>query len=193
MGYRHFPRIVALLTLTIGMAACGQQPTSTAAPVAVATSPPASTATAVPPTATPAPTAPATPTATPEQPAKAPPATSAFKLEKRAVWETTVSPDALQGDCPDGSIVPPYGPVLITPTDGGFEWKDVQNAVYGFAATSDGGFRYAGPNGRKDGLITMTLTFVDAQSFTMQADYVKTNTPACLHRFDYKGAFKFER
>jgi hypothetical protein len=121
------------------------------------------------------------------------PAAAAFKPDNRAVWETTASPDALQGDCPDGSVVPPYGPVLITPSTDGFDWKDVQNAVYAFAAVPEGGYRYAGPNGRKDGQITMTLTFVDAQNFTMQADYVKTGSPACLHRFDYKGAFKFER
>lgn len=114
---------------------------------------------------------------------------------KRSVWETTVGPDQLKGECPNGSIVPPYGPVLITPKPetGGFDWRDVQNATYGFAPTAANTFAYAGPNGRKDGVITMTVTFVDAANFTMQAEYVKADAPGCVHGYDYKGVYKFDR
>jgi hypothetical protein len=119
---------------------------------------------------------------------------STIKIEQRAVWDTTASPDALQGTCPNGSIVPPYGPVLITPSaNGGFDWKDVQNATYAFTPTTDGAYRYNGPNGRADGVITMTVTFENATAFVMRADYVKSDTPGCTHQFDYKGVFKFAR
>ncbi len=90
-------------------------------------------------------------------------------------------------------MVPPYGPVLITPNAAGFEWKDVQNAIYVFSPAADGAYLYAGPNGRKDGVITMTLRFDNATQFVMQAALVKNDSPACTHAYDYKGAFKFDR
>ena len=90
-------------------------------------------------------------------------------------------------------MVPPYGPVLITPNAVGFEWKDVQNSIYAFNAAAEGAFVYTGPNGRKDGVITMTLRFDNATQFAMQAQLVKTDSPACAHVYDYKGVFKFDR
>ncbi len=125
------------------------------------------------------------------------PARSAFAPAARAVWDTTASPDQLTGDCPDGSIVPPYGPVLLTPAAGApigaLQWKDVQNAVYLFAPAGGESFTYAGPNGRADGMITMTLSFQDAKHFAMQADYVKDGAPGCVHGYAYAGVFKFAR
>lgn len=158
------------------LAACAAAPTST-------------------PTAAPAPT----PTPLPAPPTTAPtpveaPAADAFAPQKRSVWETTVGPDQMRGDCPKGSIVPPYGPVLITPRDdGGFDWRDVQNATYTFAPTSQGAFAYNGPNGRKDGVLTMTLSFKDEKSFGMQAEYVRSDAPACTHAYEYAGVYKFDR
>ncbi len=117
-----------------------------------------------------------------------------FAPERRGVWETTPGTDELKGDCPNGSIVPPYGPVLITPIDAErLEWKDVQNAIYAFKASAPNVYEYAGPNGRKDGVITMTLTFVDRTNFTMRADYVKADAPGCTHGYNYAGVFKFAR
>jgi hypothetical protein len=149
------------------------------------------------PAPTPAPTSTAMPTSTPTPSATETPqaqaARSVFAPQKRSVWETTVGPDQLRGDCPKGSIVPPYGPVLITPRDdGGFDWKDVQNGVYAFTPAGDA-FTYSGPNVRKDGALTMTLTFKDEKTFAMQAEYVRTDAPACTHAYEYVGVFKFER
>jgi hypothetical protein len=123
-----------------------------------------------------------------------PPLIPVLAPSKRGVWETTVGPDTLTGNCPGGSVVPPYGPVLITP-DGvqRFSWRDVQNATYGFEQLAFNRYRYAGPSGRKDGVLTMTLEFVDTTSFTMRAEYVRTLEPDCAHGYDYKGVFKFER
>jgi hypothetical protein len=126
--------------------------------------------------------------------AAAVPAGESFAPVKRGVWETTVGPDEAKGTCPNGSIVPPYGPVLLTPGDGGvLEWKDVQNAIYAFKSSAPNVYAYTGPNGRKDGVITMTLTFVDKTNFKMRADYVKSDTPDCTHGYDYAGVFKFDR
>jgi hypothetical protein len=178
-----FNRVCRALVAAVLLSACG----ATAAPVAEPTAAP--TAPAVP-TITPLPTS---PTATP---VTAPTAVigATFAPVKRAVWETTAGSDQLVGDCPNGSIVPPYGPVLITPADTGLSWRDVQQATYVFAGDANPNvFRYAGPNGRNDGTITMTLTFNDATTFSMQALYVKNDTPGCTHVYDYAGVFKFER
>ncbi len=182
-------RVACLFAMcALGMSACGTG--TVAAPTAAPTAVVASSATpAAAPTA--APVAAATQTVAPPT-ATVASTTDSFAPKKRAVWDTTASPDDVQGDCPGGSVVPPYGPVLITPNASGFEWKDVQNAVYSFTS-APAGFAYAGPNARNDGVITMTLTFENAQAFKMRALYVKTAEPACTHAFDYLGAFKFER
>ncbi|MCX6018442.1 MAG: hypothetical protein NTZ50_08055 [Chloroflexi bacterium] len=154
---------------------------------------PAPTASAAPaiPTSTAAATAAAIPI---ETPSAGRTGAFGFSPKKRSVWETTAGPDQLRGNCPNGSVVPPYGPVLITPRDdGGFDWKDVQNGTYAFTTTDDGRFVYSGPNGRRDGAITMTLTFANDSKFAMQAEYVRTNAPGCIHIYEYAGAYKFDR
>ena len=173
----------ASLIAAAALVACGGPapavPTATTSPTVV----PTATTAAIVPTATTASAA-----------AIDVPAAQKFAPRQRSVWETTVGPDQMRGECPKGSIVPPYGPVLITPRDdGGFDWKDVQNGVYAFTPTAAGAFAFAGPNGRKDGVLTMTLIFDTDKNFSMQAEYVRSDAPACTHAYEYAGVYKFDR
>lgn len=181
---------VVTLLLTALLTGCAPVAAPTVAPIDVR-----ATLVAVPTATLPVPPATSRPPVTIGAPATATaaPAKSAFASAAPAVWDTTASPDQLTGDCPDGSIVPPYGPVLLTPAAGALQWKDVQNAVYLFAPAGGEVFTYTGPNGRKDGVITMSLTFQDAQHFAMRADYVKDGAPGCVHGYIYAGVFKFAR
>ena len=42
-------------------------------------------------------------------------------------------------------------------------------------------------------MITITVVFVDQASFSMQAEYVKADAPGCVHGYEYKGVYKFDR
>ncbi len=173
----------ASLIASAALVACGGPapavPTATTSPTVV----PTATTAAIVPTATTASAA-----------AIDVPAAQKFAPRQRSVWETTVGPDQMRGECPKGSIVPPYGPVLITPRDdGGLDWKDVQNSVYAFTPTAAGAFAFAGPNGRTDGVLTMTLIFDTDKNFSMQAEYVRSDAPACTHAYEYAGVYKFDR
>ncbi|BCX03741.1 MAG: hypothetical protein KatS3mg053_1679 [Candidatus Roseilinea sp.] len=172
--------------LVLGLAACSAAPAAT--PVPTPTPPP---------TAIPAPTSTLVPTATPEPtPTSAQPASPAGQdllPRQRSVWDTKISPGETLGECAGGAILPVYGLVQITPTDDGLEWKNQEPRPYGMARIAPNTYRFAGPSSINDGVVTMTVTFLDEKSLVMLREFTPNADPKCVHRHEYTGEFKWFR
>jgi hypothetical protein len=124
----------------------------------------------------------------------APPAGADYAPTQRSVWDTSiVGQDQMQGNCTQGSVLPAYGLVQITPFEGGLEWKNQEPKPYEMTRVAANEYQFAGPNALNDGVVTMTVTFVDAQNLTMRREYVPENDAGCTHVHDYKGVFKWNR
>lgn len=170
--------------LALSLAACDPAPAAT--PISTPTSSP---------TATPAPTL--APTATPEPtPASAQPTESAEQdllPRQRSVWDTKISPGETLGECAGGAILPVYGLVQITPTEAGLEWKNQEPRPYPMARIAPNTYRFAGPSSINDGVVTMTVTFLDEKSLVMLREFTPNADPKCIHRHEYTGEFKWFR
>lgn len=188
----------ALITgaLVLNLAACSTAPDAApaAAPAATPIPTPAVPPTATPepaPTPTPLPTAEPEPTATPPMDAQS--AAHDLAPKQRSVWDTKISPGETLGDCAGGSILPVYGLVQITPTEAGLEWKNQEPVPYAMARVAPNTYRFAGPSSINDGVVTMTVTFVDEQSLVMLREFTPNADPGCIHRHEYTGEFKWFR
>lgn len=197
--FRKTSFVIALCAMAL--AACGgDAPQATTTPPAIITPSPM-------PTAIPLPTANATevamataaaraalesPLASPLQsPISAP---ASFAPAKQSVWDTSiVGQDQMKGNCTQGSVLPAYGLVQITPNGDGIEWKNQEPKPYAMTRIAENLYQYAGPNSIDDGVVTMTVKFVDAQNLTMQREFVPKNDAGCTHVHDYAGVFKWFR
>lgn len=113
-----------------------------------------------------------------------------------SVWNTTIGPDNMTGDCTQGSVLPVYGLVQVTPVEGKLdtiEWKNQEPKPYAFKQVEPNVFSYAGPTSIDDGTVTMTVTFKGETAFTMVRQFVSRADPACVHTHDYAGEFKWTR
>jgi len=146
----------------------------------------------------PAPTA--TPTAAPTQAPTAPvprpttaPEVQEFAPKQRSVWDTKVDPGQTLGQCSGGPILPAYGLVQITPLEDGLEWKNQEPAPYRMIRLAPNTYQFAGPTAINDGVVTMTVTFLSAQTLTMVREFTPQAEPGCVHRHEYTGEFKWFR
>lgn len=113
-----------------------------------------------------------------------------------SVWNTTIGPDNMTGECTKGSVLPVYGLVQVTPADASLatiEWKNQEPKPYTFKQVQPNQFSYAGPTSINDGVVTMTVTFESATAFKMVREFVSVADPGCLHTHDYTGEFKWTR
>lgn len=99
----------------------------------------------------------------------------------------------MSGTCTKGSVLPAYGLVQITPNDAGLEWKNQEPKPYPMTLAEPNQFVYAGANSINDGVVTMTVTFVDDKNLTMLRQYTPNNDPACTHTHEYTGVFQWFR
>jgi len=151
--------------------------------------------------AAPSPTPVATPTASPTQLPTPTPTASAldqaevqdFAPKQRAIWDTKVDPGQAIGQCSGGPILPAYGLVQITPLEDGLEWKNQEPAPYRMRRIKPNTYQFAGPTAINDGVVTMTVTFLSAQTLTMVREFTPQAEPGCVHRHEYTGAFKWFR
>ncbi|MCL6509400.1 MAG: hypothetical protein K6U78_01790 [Anaerolineae bacterium] len=186
----------ALITgaLVLILAACSTAPA--AAPAATPIPTPAAPPTAAP-AATPTPAPTPIPTAEPEpaatSPKDAPSAAQDLAPKRRSVWDTKISPGETLGNCAGGAILPVYGLVQITPTEEGLEWKNQEPVPYAMARLAPNTYRFAGPSSINDGVVTMTVTFVDEKSLVMLREFTPNAEPGCIHRHEYTGEFKWFR
>jgi hypothetical protein len=190
-------RAVAGGALLIALCACNAAPvptpTSTTAPTAQPEPTPApTTAPTLAPTDTPQPQAEATAEASPSPTADAG-AAQDFAPAQRSVWNTTIGQDQMRGDCAKGSVLPVYGLVQITPGEGSLEWKNQEPTPYLMQRLATNQYQYAGPNSINDGVVTMTLTFVDEKTLTMVREFTASAEPNCTHTHDYAGVFQWFR
>jgi len=169
--------------LALGLAGCSAAPVNTPIPTPIA--PPTTTPTAAP-TPTPLPTDAPEPTA-PQ------PAAQDLAPRQRSVWDTKISPGETLGNCAGGSILPVYGLVQITPTEEGLEWKNQEPVPYAMARLAPNVYRFAGPSSINDGVVTMTVTFVNEKSLVMLREFTPNADPGCIHRHEYTGEFKWFR
>lgn len=179
-------RAVAGGALLIALCACTAAPTPT----------PTTAPTALPePTPAPTPEPILAPTATPqaETPAANASAGQDFAPAQRSVWNTTIGQDQMRGECAKGSVLPAYGLVQITPGEGGLEWKNQEPKPYLMQRLGTNEYQYAGPNSISDGVVTMTLTFVDEKSLTMVREFTANAEPGCTHTHEYAGVFQWFR
>lgn len=200
--FRKTSRSIAAILFAMALAACGgnEQPATTTpvptiTPVLVATAIPLPTPNATEvamSTAQAKEAATASVLASPLQsPIGAP---ASFAPTQRSVWDTSiVGQDQMQGNCTQGSVLPAYGLVQITPTGDGIEWKNQEPKPYAMTRIAENEYQYAGPNSIDDGVVTMTVKFVDAQNLTMRREFVPKSDAGCTHVHDYKGVFKWFR
>jgi len=99
----------------------------------------------------------------------------------------------MSGECAKGSVLPVYGLVQITPGEGGLEWKNQEPTPYLMQRLATNQYQYAGPNSINDGVVTMTLTFVDDKTLTMVREFTASAEPGCTHKHDYAGVFQWFR
>jgi hypothetical protein len=116
-----------------------------------------------------------------------------FAPKQRSVWDTTIGPDTMRGECPKGSVLPVYGLVQITPNGDTLEWKNQEPAPYVMKMIAPNVYGYSGENSIKDGRVIMTATFSDEKNFAMTREYVANDTPTCTHVHEYKGVFKWNK
>lgn len=188
---------IALCMSVMALAACGgNEPAATTTPVAIITPSPAPTAIPLPtPNATDVAIATATAQTALASPLQSPiGAPASFAPTQRSVWDTSIAgQDQMQGNCTQGSVLPAYGLVQITPAGNGIEWKNQEPKPYAMTRIAENEYQYAGPNSINDGVVTMTVKFVDAQNLTMQREFVPKGDAGCTHVHDYKGVFKWYR
>ena len=200
--FRKTSRAIALCMCVMALAACGgNEPQVTTTPVAIITPSPV-------PTAIPLPTANATEVAIAtaaaqeaatasalasplQSPAGAP---ASLAPAERSVWDTSiVGQDQMQGNCTQGSVLPAYGLVQITPIGDGIEWKNQEPKPYAMTRIAENEYQYTGPNSINDGVVTMTVKLVDAKNLTMRREFVPKSDAGCTHVHDYNGVFKWFR
>ncbi len=140
---------------------------------------------------TPAPTATLEPTPEPTQSAAS--VEQELLPRQRSIWDTQISPGETIGQCSGGVILPAYGLVQITPTEDGLEWKNQEPKPYAMARTAPNTYRFAGPSSINDGVVTMTVTFLDEKSLSMTREFTPYADPGCIHRHEYAGEFKWFR
>ncbi len=113
--------------------------------------------------------------------------------KQRSVWNTTIGTDHMTGDC-KASVLPVYGLVQITPESSDtLTWKTQEPKPYTMNKITANQFQYVGPSVINDGVVTMTVTFVDDKNFSMMRDFVAKNTPGCNHHHDYAGVFQWNK
>jgi hypothetical protein len=176
--------------LVMVCASCGATPSPTSAPTAV----PASA------TPNPTPTEAASPTPTQKISATETTATTTmaedgqdFTPKERSVWNTAVGLDQMKGTCANGSMLPVYGLVQITPQGDELTWKNQEPKPYTFHKMQTNEYQYAGPTAINDGTVTMTLKFTSDQSLEMLREFVATADPGCLHTHTYTGTFQWNK
>jgi hypothetical protein len=140
---------------------------------------------------------------TPSTPIPTPKATSAssnpaihdYTPSQRSVWDTKIGQDQMSGACTQGSVLPAYGLVQITPLpgDGELEWKNQEPRPYPMKHIDANQYAYAGPNAIDDGVVTMTVKFLDDKNLTMLRQYTSKADPGCTHTHEYTGEFKWFR
>lgn len=177
-------RAVAGGALLIGLCACAAAPTppalSTPAPLPVPTPTPAVALQVE-----------ASPSPSPLPAADA--SVKNFAPAQRSVWNTTIGQDQMRGTCAKGSVLPAYGLVQITPGENGLEWKNQEPKPYPMQRLDVNRYQFAGPNSINDGVVTMTLTFVDDKNLSMLREFIADKEPDCTHTHEYTGVFQWFR
>jgi hypothetical protein len=169
--------------LTVLLMGCAAQATPNAQPTPQPTAEPTQAPTVAAPTTEPKPTEASSTNTTAEK---------EFLPQATSVWNTTIGPDTLTGDC-TASMLPVYGLVQITPKGNEIEWKNQEPKPYTLAKTRPNEYAYSGPTSINDGIVTMTVTIVDDKSLKMVREFVSSKEPACMHMHDYAGEFKWTR
>jgi hypothetical protein len=195
--FSRVTRAAAIGMIAASLLACGAAPTAAPSPTSSPTALPA-------PDAAPSATAAATATSSPAAAATTVPTpagdaasggggAAGFAPAQRSVWNTTIGTDQMSGECAKGSVLPAYGLVQITPLDAGLEWKNQEPKPYVMSRVEPNIFAFAGPNSIADGVVTMTVTFLDEKSLTMVREFTPHNDPGCTHRHEYTGVFQWFR
>lgn len=143
------------------------------------------------PTPTPAPTSTPEPLSSPTAPTGS--ADQDVLPRQRSVWDTKISPGETFGECAGQAILPAYGLVQITPTEDGLEWKNQEPQPYRMVRIAPNTYRFAGQSAVNNGIVTMTVTFLDEKSLVMLREFTPNAEPNCVHRHEYAGEFKWFR
>ncbi len=108
------------------------------------------------------------------------------------VWDFTQGQDNLSGTCAGTQILPPYGPMKITPHGNTLELNTKEPTPYILTRVQPNIYSYSGPTATGDGKVTLTLTFTGEETSKMTRALVPNNDPACTHTHYYTGAFQWD-
>jgi hypothetical protein len=108
------------------------------------------------------------------------------------VWDFTQGPDNLSGTCAGNQILPPYGPMKITPHGNTLELNTKEPTPYTLARVQANVYSFSGPTATGDGTVTMVLTFTGKESLKMSRALVPNSDPACTHTHYYTGVWQWD-
>jgi len=90
-----------------------------------------------------------------------------------------------------GTILAPYGPVIIRPNLSGLGWVNTANEDYTLTRLGPNVYQYSGNTTRGDGLVTIGVTFTSATTFNMSRVFAPAAEPGCTHTYAQTGTFEF--
>ncbi len=90
-------------------------------------------------------------------------------------------------------MLPVYGLVQITPNSDTLAWKNQEPAPYTMKKLQPGVYQYAGPTAIKDGVVTMTVTFLSDKALEMNRVFVADADLACTHTHVYTGTYQWDK
>jgi hypothetical protein len=90
-----------------------------------------------------------------------------------------------------GTILAPYGPVIIRPNASGLGWVNTANEEYTLTRLGLNVYQYAGATTRGDGIVTIGVTFTSATTFNMSRVFAPSAEPGCTHTYAQIGTFEF--
>jgi hypothetical protein len=108
------------------------------------------------------------------------------------VWDFTQGQDNLSGTCAGTQLLPPYGPMKITPHGNTLELNTKEPTPYTLTRVQPNVYSYSGPTATGDGTVTLVLTFTGKAASKMTRALVPNNDPACTHTHYYTGVFQWD-
>jgi hypothetical protein len=96
----------------------------------------------------------------------------------------------MAGPC-SGTVLAPYGPVIIRPNASGLGWVNTAQESYTLTRLGPNLYQYSGPTTLGNGTVTIGVTFTSATTFDMTRVFAPSAEPGCTHTYFQTGVFEF--
>jgi hypothetical protein len=110
-----------------------------------------------------------------------PPGGGGFAPSTKSVWNASISPDRMEGQCSVGAVNFCPSLVALTPRGSGLLFKGGEVEPYFMARVRENVYGYVGRRKVGDGTIRMTLGFSSPTNFTITQVITLDAEPTCKH------------